>query len=65
MLLLSEKAITSVHHDNGTEIPYKLHSLGIYLVIEANNNLVLLWDKKTSLRIKLGPSFQASSKIFN
>ncbi|XP_053496889.1 mucin-2 [Ictalurus furcatus] len=57
-LLLSEENIKSVHYDNGTEIPYKIHSVGIYLVIEAENSLTLIWDKKTSLMVKLGPSFK-------
>ncbi|XP_062859721.1 mucin-2-like [Trichomycterus rosablanca] len=56
-LLLSEEKIKVVHLDNGTEIPYKIHSVGIYLVIEAKNDLVVLWDKKTSLMVRLGPSF--------
>ncbi|MCJ8736125.1 hypothetical protein PDJAM_G00255280, partial [Pangasius djambal] len=55
-LLLSEENIKSVRHDNATEIPYKIHSVGIYLVIEAKNSLILFWDKKTSLMVKLGPS---------
>ncbi|MCI4382007.1 hypothetical protein PGIGA_G00258580, partial [Pangasianodon gigas] len=57
-LLLSEENIKSVHHDNSTEIPYKIHSVGIYLVIEAENSLIMFWDKKTSLMVKLGPSFK-------
>lgn len=61
-MLLSEEKVQVVHLDNGTEIPYKIHSVGIYLVIEAKNNVILLWDKKTSLMIRLGPSFKASKK---
>ncbi|XP_058264560.1 mucin-2-like isoform X2 [Hemibagrus wyckioides] len=57
-LLLSEENIKSLNHDNGTEIPYKIHSVGIYLVIEAENSLALFWDKKTSLMVKLSPSFK-------
>ncbi|GAA6093701.1 mucin-5AC-like [Tachysurus ichikawai] len=57
-LLLSEENIKSLNYDNGTEIDYKIHSVGIYLVIEAENSLTLFWDKKTSLMVKLGPLFQ-------
>uniref|UniRef100_A0A3B1J7B3 VWFD domain-containing protein n=1 Tax=Astyanax mexicanus TaxID=7994 RepID=A0A3B1J7B3_ASTMX len=47
-----------VLYDNGTEIPYKIHTVGIYLVVEAKNGLVIFWDKKTSLQIKLKASFK-------
>uniref|UniRef100_A0A3B3RSY6 VWFD domain-containing protein n=1 Tax=Paramormyrops kingsleyae TaxID=1676925 RepID=A0A3B3RSY6_9TELE len=32
--------------------------MGIYLVIEASNGLILMWDKKTSMFIKLSPTFK-------
>uniref|UniRef100_A0A673XWI0 VWFD domain-containing protein n=1 Tax=Salmo trutta TaxID=8032 RepID=A0A673XWI0_SALTR len=32
--------------------------MGIYLVIEANNGLILMWDRKTSMFIKLNPQFK-------
>lgn len=48
---------------NGVEIPYKIHSVGMYMVVEAKNGLALFWDKKTSLMVKLDPSFKASSNI--
>ncbi|KAF5908258.1 mucin-5AC-like isoform X2, partial [Clarias magur] len=59
-LLLSEENIKSVQYYNGTEIPYEIHSVGIYMVIEAKNNLTVFWDKKTSLMVKLGPSFKGT-----
>uniref|UniRef100_A0A3B1II43 VWFD domain-containing protein n=1 Tax=Astyanax mexicanus TaxID=7994 RepID=A0A3B1II43_ASTMX len=40
------------------KIPYKIHTVGIYRIIEASNGLVLYWDNKTSLHIRLSPSFQ-------
>uniref|UniRef100_A0A3B1K459 VWFD domain-containing protein n=1 Tax=Astyanax mexicanus TaxID=7994 RepID=A0A3B1K459_ASTMX len=43
---------------NSTENPYKIFTKGIYLIIEASNGLVLYWDNKTSLHIRLSPSFQ-------
>ncbi|XP_074481235.1 mucin-5AC [Sebastes fasciatus] len=32
--------------------------MGIYLVIEANNGLIFMWDRKTSLFIKLSPKYK-------
>ncbi|XP_049330375.1 mucin-5B-like isoform X2 [Astyanax mexicanus] len=57
-LLLTDEKINEVLYDNGTEIPYKIHTVGIYLVVEAKNGLVIFWDKKTSLQIKLKASFK-------
>ena len=41
-------------------MPYHIHTMGIYLLIEANNGLILIWDKKTSIFIKLSPKFKVS-----
>lgn len=37
----------------GKEVLYKIHSRGIYLVLETQVGLVLMWDRKTSIFIKL------------
>ncbi|XP_037398966.1 mucin-2-like [Pygocentrus nattereri] len=57
-LLLSEENI--VIYDNSTEFPQRLYTVGIYLVIEVKHGLVLFWDKKTSLMIKLEPWFKGT-----
>ncbi|XP_078112237.1 LOW QUALITY PROTEIN: mucin-5B-like [Sander vitreus] len=36
----------------------QVHKMGIYLVVMINPGLVLMWDQKTSLFIKLSPQFQ-------
>uniref|UniRef100_A0A3Q3S1K9 VWFD domain-containing protein n=1 Tax=Mastacembelus armatus TaxID=205130 RepID=A0A3Q3S1K9_9TELE len=38
--------------------PFSYSTMGIYLVIEANNGLILIWDRKTSLFIKLSPKYK-------
>ncbi|XP_044130237.1 mucin-5AC-like, partial [Bufo gargarizans] len=57
-LILAEDKFEVVQRNLGTYIPYKVRQMGIYMVIEALNGLVLVWDKKTSIYIKLEPSFQ-------
>lgn len=42
----------------GEDIPYKVHTVGLYLVIEASNGLVLMWNKKTTVMIKLSSEFK-------
>ncbi|XP_061138386.1 mucin-2-like isoform X2 [Syngnathus typhle] len=49
---------TVIKHNTGLEIPYKVHTIGLYLVIEAKNGLTLIWNKKTTLMIKLSSAFK-------
>ncbi|KAI4874329.1 hypothetical protein NFI96_013957 [Prochilodus magdalenae] len=56
--ILSDENIKVFSYENGTEIPYKIYTVGIYFVIEADNGLVLFWDKKTSLKIILNHLFK-------
>lgn len=47
-----------VQKDVGQEPPYFVHQMGNYLVVETNIGLVLLWDKKTSIFLRLSPEFK-------
>uniref|UniRef100_A0A8D3AUH1 VWFD domain-containing protein n=1 Tax=Scophthalmus maximus TaxID=52904 RepID=A0A8D3AUH1_SCOMX len=38
--------------------PFHYSTMGNYLVIEANNGLILMWDRKTSLFIKLSQKYK-------
>uniref|UniRef100_A0A3P8RIM2 VWFD domain-containing protein n=1 Tax=Amphiprion percula TaxID=161767 RepID=A0A3P8RIM2_AMPPE len=38
--------------------PFQYSTMGNYLVVEANNGLILMWDKKTTLLIKLSPKYK-------
>ncbi|XP_077594648.1 uncharacterized protein LOC144211353 [Stigmatopora nigra] len=49
---------TVIKHNKGLDIPFKVHTIGLYLVIEAKNGLVLIWNKKTTLMIKLSSAFK-------
>ncbi|XP_066556499.1 mucin-5AC-like [Amia ocellicauda] len=57
-LRLSEGRYEAVRREAGVDVPYSIRHMGIYLVVEASNGLILMWDKKTSLSIKLNPSFR-------
>lgn len=39
-------------------MPFQIRSMGIYMVVDTTVGLILMWDKKTSIFIKLSPSFQ-------
>ncbi|KAJ8344246.1 hypothetical protein SKAU_G00315750 [Synaphobranchus kaupii] len=56
-LILTEGKSQVIQRDTGGEIPYQIRTMGIYLVVEANNGLILIWDKKTSMFIKLSKKF--------
>ncbi|XP_067396520.1 mucin-5AC-like [Emydura macquarii macquarii] len=56
-LILSEEHLEVVERKNGRQMPYQVRYMGMYLVIETNNGLILMWDKKTSIFIKLSPDF--------
>ncbi|XP_036390593.1 mucin-5B-like [Megalops cyprinoides] len=57
-LILTEGNYQVIQRDAGVEVPYRIRTMGIYLVIEASNGLILMWDKKTSMFIKLSPKFE-------
>ncbi|XP_069079243.1 mucin-5AC-like [Pleurodeles waltl] len=57
-LILSDERIEVIERGIGAVVPYKIRNMGIYLVIEANNGLILMWDRKTSIFIRLSSDFQ-------
>uniref|UniRef100_A0AAY4ERV6 VWFD domain-containing protein n=1 Tax=Denticeps clupeoides TaxID=299321 RepID=A0AAY4ERV6_9TELE len=57
-LILTDGSYQVVQRNTGTQVPYQIRTMGIYLVIEANNGLILMWDRKTSMFIKLSPEFK-------
>uniref|UniRef100_A0A8C7TYM1 Mucin-5AC n=1 Tax=Oncorhynchus mykiss TaxID=8022 RepID=A0A8C7TYM1_ONCMY len=57
-LILTDGNYQVVERNTGEAVPYQIRTMGIYLVIEANNGLILMWDRKTSMFIKLNPQFK-------
>lgn len=43
--------------------PAQVHKMGIYLVVTIKPGLVLMWDKKTSLFIKLSPEYKVNNLL--
>lgn len=52
-----------VKQGKGEDVPYKVHTVGLYLVIESSNGLVLMWNKKTTVMIKLSSKFKVGQHI--
>ncbi|XP_076142698.1 uncharacterized protein LOC143125242 [Alosa pseudoharengus] len=59
-LILTDGGYQVVKRNSGAEVPYQIRTMGIYLVIEANNGLILMWDRRTSLFLKLSPEFKGN-----
>uniref|UniRef100_A0AAZ1XGF3 VWFD domain-containing protein n=1 Tax=Oreochromis aureus TaxID=47969 RepID=A0AAZ1XGF3_OREAU len=55
---LSDEHIRVIKQTNGEEIPYQVHTVGLYLVIEAKNGLIVIWNKRTTLMVKLRSTFK-------
>ncbi|PNJ16505.1 MUC5AC isoform 1 [Pongo abelii] len=57
-LKLNHGKVEVIGTDESQEVPYTVRQMGIYLVVDTNIGLVLLWDKKTSIFINLSPEFK-------
>ncbi|XP_035885931.1 mucin-5AC [Phyllostomus discolor] len=57
-LKLSEGKVEVIQKAAGQEAPYAIRQVGIYLVVDTEAGLVLLWDKKTSIFLRLSPEFK-------
>ncbi|KAM5317249.1 mucin-5AC [Glossophaga mutica] len=57
-LKLSDGKVEVIQKAVGQEAPYAIRQVGIYLVVDTEAGLVLLWDKKTSIFLRLSPEFK-------
>ncbi|KAH0620982.1 hypothetical protein JD844_021933 [Phrynosoma platyrhinos] len=57
-LILSEEHHELIQRGEGDHPPYRIRYMGIYLVIETYNGLIILWDRKTTIFIKLSADFR-------
>ncbi|XP_055987580.1 mucin-5AC-like [Sorex fumeus] len=57
-LRLSDGKAEVIEKAPGRAAPFSIRQMGIYLVVDTQVGLVLLWDKKTSLFLRLGPEFK-------
>ncbi|KAL8169987.1 UNVERIFIED_CONTAM: Mucin-5AC [Gekko kuhli] len=57
-LILTDGKFDVIQRTPGGEVPFKIRSMGIYMVVDTPAGLVMMWDKKTSIFIKLSPAFK-------
>ncbi|XP_028642690.1 mucin-2 [Grammomys surdaster] len=46
--------------EEGHHVPYITREVGLYLVVEASSGIIVIWDKKTTIFIKLDPSYKGT-----
>ncbi|XP_043084734.1 mucin-2-like [Puntigrus tetrazona] len=54
-LLVSDGTITAIYNKSGPEISYAVRKIGMYLVIDADIGLTVMWKNKTTVYIILQP----------
>ncbi|XP_066438467.1 mucin-5B-like [Eleutherodactylus coqui] len=57
-IILMEEHLNVVQRGADHKVPYRVRLTGIYLVVETTIGLVLIWDRKTSIFIKVTVNFQ-------
>ncbi|XP_053545253.1 mucin-5AC [Bombina bombina] len=57
-LILADDHLNVIERGFGVPVPYRVRLMGIYLVIETKSGLLLLWDKKTSIFIKVSSEYK-------
>lgn len=50
-----------IQRDVGHHVAYTTREVGQYLVVEASVGVIVIWDKKTTVFIKLAPSYKVRS----
>ncbi|KAM9302193.1 mucin-2 [Gastrophryne carolinensis] len=58
ILKLSEKTLQEMEGQGIKHVDYVTRDVGIYLVIEARIGILLIWDRKTTLFIKVSPVYK-------
>lgn len=57
-LILHEGTYKVVQRGPGRDLPYRIRYMGIYLTIETRSGMVVSWDRKTSVFIRLRQDYK-------
>ncbi|XP_063737440.1 LOW QUALITY PROTEIN: mucin-5AC-like [Eleginops maclovinus] len=57
-VILTEGSYQLLSSGDEHSVPFRYSIMGIYLVVKANNGLILMWDRKTSLFIQLNSKYK-------
>ncbi len=59
-LLLSDGTVSAIYNKSGPDISYTVRNIGMYLVIDADIGLTVMWKHKTTVYIILQPHHMVS-----
>ncbi|ERE79587.1 mucin-5B-like protein [Cricetulus griseus] len=62
-LILHEGNFKVVERRSSGDVPYKIRYMGIFLVIEIRSGIVVSWDRKTSVFVRLQQHYKASGRV--
>ncbi|XP_066438472.1 mucin-5AC-like [Eleutherodactylus coqui] len=57
-MILGKDKFDVVKRDQGEYVPFKVRQMGLYMVIETAISLVVMWDRKTTIYVKIDPKFK-------
>ncbi|XP_071972690.1 mucin-2-like [Engystomops pustulosus] len=57
-LRLADGEVEVTNEGDSIESPFQIRNTSLYLIIRANNGLVIIWDKKTGITIKITGNYQ-------
>ncbi|KAM5223979.1 mucin-2 [Hipposideros larvatus] len=59
-LKLEDKHRVVIQRDVGQHVSYTTRNVGRYLVVETSSGIIVIWDKGTTIFIKLAPSYKGT-----
>ncbi|XP_042638044.1 mucin-2 [Orycteropus afer afer] len=59
-LKLEDRHRVVIQRDVGHPVSYTTREVGQYLVVEASTGIIIIWDKRTTIFIKLAPSYKGT-----
>lgn len=63
VLKLEDRHCMVIQRDVGHNVAYTTRDVGQYLVVEASIGVIVIWDRKTTIFIKLDPSYKVRSSL--
>lgn len=57
--LLQDEKFTVVKGSNKV-LPFQISRMGLYMVVAVKHGVVVMWDQKTSVFVKLSPKYQVN-----
>ncbi|XP_077306343.1 mucin-2-like [Lithobates pipiens] len=60
ILKLADRKLEETASEGEKSVSYLTREVGLYLVIQTDNDILLIWDKKTTVFIKVSPTYKGN-----